>query len=108
MTTELGERARDYLSLDSLFTGRGAGPARHACATSSDERIVPNIAGWYETAVFPRELVKEMGELGLSGMHLKGYGCAGRSAVEYGLAAMELEAGDSGFAPSCPSRARWR
>jgi glutaryl-CoA dehydrogenase len=62
-----------------------------------DERIRPNIAGWYATATFPRELVKEMAALGLLGMHLKGYGCAGRSAVEYGLAAMELEAGDSGI-----------
>jgi glutaryl-CoA dehydrogenase len=62
-----------------------------------DERIRPDIARWYETATFPRELVKEMGALGLLGMHLHGYGCAGRSAVEYGLAAMELEAGDSGL-----------
>ena len=60
-------------------------------------RIVPNIAQWYEKAVFPVEITTEMGELGLLGMHLKGYGCAGRSAVEYGLAAMELEAGDSGL-----------
>ena len=62
-----------------------------------DERIRPDIARWYETATFPRELVKDMGALGLLGMHLHGYGCAGRCAVEYGLAAMELEAGDSGL-----------
>ena len=62
-----------------------------------DDRIRPNIARWYATATFPRELVKEMGALGLLGMHLRGYGCPGRSAVEYGLAAMELEAGDSGL-----------
>ena len=47
--------------------------------------------------MFPREITTEMGDLGLLGMHLTGYGCAGRSAVEYGLAAMELEAGDSGL-----------
>ena len=62
-----------------------------------DTRIRPNIADWYENAVFPREIVAEMGDLGLLGMHLHGYGCPGRSAVEYGLAAMELEAGDSGL-----------
>ena len=61
------------------------------------ERIRPNIAAWYEAAHFPREIVKEMGTLGLLGMHLTGYGCPGRSAVEYGLAALELEAGDSGL-----------
>src|SRR5947209_17276041 len=52
---------------------------------------------WYERAVFPREIVTEMGDLGLLGMHLAGYGCPGRSAVEYGLAMLELEAGDSGL-----------
>ena len=46
--------------------------------------------------MFPLELAPELGELGVLGMHLEGYGCPGRSAVEYGLAAMELEAGDSG------------
>ena len=61
------------------------------------ERIEPNIREWWERAIFPREIVPEMGSLGLLGMHLEGYGCAGRSAVEYGLACMELEAGDSGL-----------
>lgn len=61
------------------------------------ERIKPNIKDWYEAAHFPVEISREMGALGLLGMHLKGYGCPGRSAVEYGLAAMELEAGDSGL-----------
>lgn len=63
----------------------------------ADRRIRPNIARWFADAYFPRELVPELGELGLLGMHLDGYGCAGRSAVEYGLAAQELEAGDSGI-----------
>lgn len=63
----------------------------------TDRRIRPNIAEWYEQAVFPVELVPEMAELGLLGMHLQGYGCASRSAVEYGLAMQELEAGDSGI-----------
>jgi glutaryl-CoA dehydrogenase len=62
-----------------------------------DAKIRPNIADWYENAVFPTEIVKDMGDLGLLGMHLEGYGCPGRSAVEYGIAALELEAGDSGL-----------
>ncbi|MFV2001050.1 MAG: acyl-CoA dehydrogenase family protein [Acidimicrobiia bacterium] len=58
--------------------------------------IEPNVADWFEHATFPRDLIKEMGALGLLGMHLEGYGCAGTSAMQYGLACVELEAGDSG------------
>ncbi len=58
---------------------------------------MPEIAGWFERGHFPRELAKELGGLGLLGMHLHGYGCAGTNAVSYGLACLELEAGDSGF-----------
>jgi len=61
------------------------------------KRILPDIAGWFEEGILPRELAKELGELGLLGMHLQGYGCAGASAVSYGLACTELEAGDSGL-----------
>jgi glutaryl-CoA dehydrogenase len=62
-----------------------------------DDRIRPEIADWYEAARIPaRELAKELGSLGLLGMHLEGYGCAGTSATAYGLACLELEAGDSG------------
>jgi glutaryl-CoA dehydrogenase len=63
-----------------------------------DNRIKPNIADWFETGEIPaRELAKELGDLGVMGMHLEGYGCAGTSAVAYGLACLELEAGDSGL-----------
>jgi glutaryl-CoA dehydrogenase len=62
-----------------------------------DERVQPEVAGWFERGVFPRELAKELGALGLLGMHLDGYGCAGTNAVGYGLASLELEAGDSGL-----------
>ncbi|WP_309081650.1 acyl-CoA dehydrogenase family protein [Zhihengliuella sp.] len=62
-----------------------------------DRRVRPGIAAWYESAHFPVELVPEFAELGLLGMHLQGYGCAGRTAVDYGLAMQELEAGDSGL-----------
>lgn len=62
-----------------------------------DTRLKPNVEGWFESATLPRELAKEFGNLGVLGMHLQGYGCAGTNAVSYGLACMELEAGDSGF-----------
>jgi glutaryl-CoA dehydrogenase len=63
-----------------------------------EDRLKPHIADWYESAQIPaRELARELGSLGLLGMHLDGYGCAGTSATAYGLACMELEAGDSGL-----------
>jgi glutaryl-CoA dehydrogenase len=61
-----------------------------------DDTIRPNIAAWYEAGTFPAQMALTFGKLGLLGMHLQGYGCAGMSAVDYGLACMELEAGDSG------------
>ncbi len=61
------------------------------------DHVRPHIADWFETATFPRELVPELGKLGLLGMHLTGYGCAGADAVAYGLACLELEAVDSGL-----------
>ncbi|WP_131104284.1 acyl-CoA dehydrogenase family protein [Ornithinimicrobium sufpigmenti] len=62
------------------------------------ERIKPHLAEWYEAGHVPvRELAPELGALGLLGMHLEGYGCAGTSATAYGLACLELEAGDSGI-----------
>jgi len=59
-------------------------------------RVLPNVAQWFEEGVLPRELGRELGKLGLLGMHLKDYGCPGASAVAYGLACLELEAGDAG------------
>ncbi|SNT57773.1 glutaryl-CoA dehydrogenase [Asanoa hainanensis] len=62
-----------------------------------DDRVRPHVATWYEEGRVPvRELAAEFGKLGLLGMHLSGYGCAGASATAYGLACLELEAGDSG------------
>ncbi|MGB8908606.1 MAG: acyl-CoA dehydrogenase family protein [Candidatus Cybelea sp.] len=60
------------------------------------DRILPNVADWFEEGRLPRELGVELGRLGLLGMHLDGYGCPGASAVAYGIACLELEAGDSG------------
>ncbi|WBB56216.1 acyl-CoA dehydrogenase family protein [Verrucosispora sp. WMMD573] len=63
-----------------------------------DDLVRPHVAGWYEAGHVPaRELAREFGKLGLLGMHLTGYGCAGSTAVAYGLACLELEAGDSGL-----------
>jgi glutaryl-CoA dehydrogenase len=86
----------DLIALDSLLTEEERLLQKNV-RSFVDSAIKPNIAGWYEKAVFPLEIVPEMANLGLLGMHLKGYGCAGRSAVEYGLAGAELEAGDSGL-----------
>jgi glutaryl-CoA dehydrogenase len=88
--------AHDYLDLDGLFTSEEL-ELRDRVRVFVQERIKPHIAEWYENAQFSREVAREMGGAGLLGMHLDGYGCPGRSAVEYGLAAMELEAGDSGL-----------
>ena len=62
-----------------------------------DTVLRDDIANWFESATLPRDLAKAFGGLGLLGMHLDGYGCAGTNAVSYGLACMELEAGDSGL-----------
>jgi glutaryl-CoA dehydrogenase len=61
------------------------------------DRVVPGIEAWFEAGSFPEEVAHELGSLGLLGMHLDGYGCLGANAVSYGLACLELEAGDSGF-----------
>ncbi|MFK0006774.1 acyl-CoA dehydrogenase family protein [Paenarthrobacter sp. NPDC090520] len=86
----------DVLDLDSLLSDDELA-LREKVRDYTVQRIKPNIARWFEKAEFPREIVPELGELGVLGMHLDGYGCPGRTAVEYGLAAMELEAGDSGI-----------
>jgi glutaryl-CoA dehydrogenase len=61
------------------------------------DRILPNIADWFEAGTLPKELLPEVGRLGLLGMHLKGYGCAGMGAIAYGVACRELEAADTGL-----------
>ncbi len=91
-----GSDVSDVLAIDSLLSA-GELAVRERVRDFTDQRIRPGIAGWYDDGVFPLELAPELGELGVLGMHLEGYGCPGRSAVEYGLAAMELEAGDSGI-----------
>ncbi len=86
----------DFLSIETRLSDEER-RIREDVRNFVQERIEPNILEWWERAIFPRELVPEMGNLGLLGMHLSGYGCAGKSAVSYGLACMELEVGDSGL-----------
>jgi len=88
--------ATDFLGLDALLTDEEL-KVREEVRSFVHEKIKPNIREWWEKAIFPQEIVPEMGERGLLGMHLKGYRCAGKSAVSYGLACLELEAGDSGL-----------
>jgi len=95
-TTEHILDPADLINFDSLL-GSEELALRDTVRAFVREHIKPNIAQWYNDAVFPLEIVPEMAKLGLLGMHLNGYGCAGRSAVEYGIAGAELEAGDSGL-----------
>ena len=61
------------------------------------DRIMPNVADWFEAGTLPKELAQELGQLGLLGMHLKGYGCAGMGPIAYGVTCREMEAADSGL-----------
>jgi glutaryl-CoA dehydrogenase len=86
----------DFLDVDALLSDEER-LIRDTVRGFVANRVLGGIDEWFERGIFPREIVPELGHLGLLGMHLHGYGCAGASAVAYGLACMELEAGDSGF-----------
>ncbi len=90
-----GETPHDFLQIDSLLTDEER-LIRDTVREFVGDKILPHVAGWFEAGTFPKELANEMGALGLFGMHLEGFGCAGTNAVSYGLACTELEAGDSG------------
>ena len=85
----------DFLAVDSLLDDEERA-IRDTVREWVRERILPEIGEWFEEGILPTELAAEVGRLGLFGMHLEGYGLPGASAVAYGLACMELEAGDSG------------
>jgi glutaryl-CoA dehydrogenase len=86
----------DLLDIDHLL-GDEERQIRAVVAKLVDDRVRPHVARWYADGAVPvRDLARECGALGLLGMHLDGYGCAGASATAYGLACLELEAGDSG------------
>ncbi|CCQ17372.1 Glutaryl-CoA dehydrogenase [Rhodococcus sp. AW25M09] len=87
----------ELFAIDSLLDDEER-QIRDTVRKLGNERIRPHIADWFEEGTVPvRELAKELGSLGLLGMHLEGYGCAGTSATAYGLACLELEAIDSGI-----------
>src|SRR5579859_6566614 len=86
----------DFYNLDHLLT-EDERLVRDTVRTFVRERVLPVIGEAFEEGVFPRQLIPEIAEMGLLGMHLEGYGCAGLSAVAYGLACQELEYGDSGL-----------
>lgn len=88
--------ASDILGIDAMLTDAERA-VRDRVRAFVDAEIRPHIADWFDRAHFPSELAPALGRLGVLGMTLDGYGCPGRSAVEYGLAALELEAGDSGI-----------
>ena len=86
---------RDFLAVDALLDDEEKA-IRDTVRQWVRERIVPQVGEWFEQGILPRELAKEVAQLGLFGMHLEGYGLPGASSVAYGLTCMELEAGDAG------------
>ncbi|HEU4949002.1 MAG TPA: acyl-CoA dehydrogenase family protein [Kribbella sp.] len=87
----------DLVDVDSLLTEEEL-DIRSTTRQFADERLRPQLPDWFESGSIPvRELAKELGSLGLLGMHLTGYGCAGLGPVAYGLACLEIEAADSGM-----------
>ncbi|MDH6491466.1 acyl-CoA dehydrogenase family protein [Streptomyces sp. SAI-127] len=88
----------DPLGIDDLLEPEDLA-IRETVRTWAADRVLPYVADWYERGELPgiRDLARELGEIGALGMSLSGYGCAGASAVQYGLACLELEAADSGI-----------
>ncbi len=87
--------AMDFLAIDALLDDEER-LIRDTVRAFVRDRVSPNIGQWFEEGTLPREIGRELGALGLLGMHLHGYECPGASAVAYGIACMELEAGDAG------------
>jgi glutaryl-CoA dehydrogenase len=86
----------DFLDVDSLLSDEER-LIRDNVRAFVREQLLPHVPEWFERGELPRELAPRLGELGVLGMHLDGYGCAGASATAYGLTCLELEAGDSGL-----------
>ena len=87
----------DLIAADSLLS-EDERAIRETVRTYLDREVRPHVAEWFESGELPaREIARGLGGLGVLGMHLEGYGCAGTSAVAYGLACLELEAVDSGI-----------
>ena len=88
--------ALDFLEIEALLSAEEIA-LRDRVRGFVRQQILPEIEDWFERGVFPSELAPEFGKLGLLGMGLEGYGCPGGSEVDYGLACLEIEAGDSGL-----------
>jgi glutaryl-CoA dehydrogenase len=88
-------RPEDFLGIDQMLSDEER-DIRDTVRSFVRDRVVPYVGDWFEEGTIPRELARELGKLNVLGMHLEGYGCAGASATAYGLACLELEAGDSG------------
>ena len=86
----------DFLALDALLDEEERA-IRDTVRQFVQEQVLPEVGDWFEQGILPREVISELGKLGLFGMHLDGYGLPGASAVAYGLTCLELEAGDSGI-----------
>jgi glutaryl-CoA dehydrogenase len=89
-------RPQDFLRIDELLSDEEL-MIRDTVRAFVADQVLPYVGDWFEEARIPLELAPALGKIGVLGMHLSGYGCAGASATAYGLACMELEAGDSGL-----------
>ena len=90
-------KPKDFLLVDHLLSDEER-DIRDSVRAFVAKKIVPEVGDWFEAGEVPvAELAPQLGKLGVLGMHLEGYGCAGASATAYGLACLELEAGDSGI-----------
>jgi glutaryl-CoA dehydrogenase len=89
-------RPEDFLNIDHLLSDEER-DIRDVVRAFVSDQVLPNVGDWFESATIPLELARHLGQIGVLGMHLEGYGCAGASATAYGLACLELEAGDSGL-----------
>lgn len=90
-------KPKDFLNVDHLLSDEER-DMRDSVRAFVQGEVVEHVGDWFEAGAVPvRELAPKLGKLGVLGMHLTGYGCAGASATAYGLACLELEAGDSGI-----------
>ena len=95
-TTPREIRPLDFLGIDDLLDDEEL-MIRDTVRAFVRDQVLPNVGDWFEEARIPLELAPALGKIGVLGMHLDGYGCAGATATAYGLACLELEAGDSGL-----------
>ena len=91
---------RDYLEIDRLLTDEER-LIKETVSRYVNEKYLPGVAEHFENGTFDESVPKALGDLNVLGMHLTGYGCAGSGAVAYGVACMELEAGDSALRSFC-------